>query len=442
MSVLNNIKIELIIFLLIAICIFIFPNIDINIHNSFSKNEYINDVNLKLFFENITEIGNSIWFFGISIIFIIFIFLDKQIKFINLDRWNIKFNFFVSLITYLLIAGFFTQLFKHIFGRSRPNHTNFEEGIIFNFFNADASFHSFPSGHSSTIFMVCFILCAVMPKLKYFLYFFSILIALSRVIVGAHFFTDIIGGALLSLIVFKILNSLYFFKYNIHNFKEIIFTEYVSYKNILLCLIIFGLFLTVGSSLDVVVSQLFYLGNSQFYLQSFDYITLFFRDILLPGILIYLLIVPLLGKYLNVKNLYFGHSFKTKEILLLWSSQFIIVLIFINLILKNLWGRSRPGEILEFGGEYVFTPWYRYSDICASNCSFVSGDSSVGFSIVVLYFITKNSFFLYASLTLGFSLGIIRIMEGGHFLSDILFSGIIVMILNFFIFRYFKNNYE
>ena len=74
MSVLNNIKIELIIFILITICIFIFPNIDINIHNSFSKNEYINDVNLKLFFEDITEIGNSIWFFGISIIGFLTIF--------------------------------------------------------------------------------------------------------------------------------------------------------------------------------------------------------------------------------------------------------------------------------------------------------------------------------------------------------------------------------
>ena len=442
MIVLNNIRVELVVFLLITIGIFIFPGIDISIHDYFVKNEYFNDVNVKLFFKNITEIGNSIWFFGISIVCIIFIFLNKNLGFINFNRWKPKFNFYFSFITYLLVAGFFTQLFKHIFGRSRPNHTNFEDGIFFNFFNTESSFHSFPSGHSSTIFMVCFILCCILPKLKYFFYFFSILIALSRVVVGAHFFTDIIAGALLSLIVFKILNNFYFIRYNNQNFKEIIFSEHVFFKNTLLCLIFFGLFLTVGSSLDLVVSQLFYLGDSQFYLQSFDYITLFFRDILLPSILIYMLIIPLLGKYLNLKYLYFGHSFKIKEILLVWSSQFITILIFINLILKNLWGRSRPGETLEFGGDNIFTPWYKYSDICVSNCSFVSGDSSVGFSLVVLYFITKNSLFLYASLVLGFSLGLIRIMEGGHYLSDVLFSGIIIMILNFFIFKLFKKNYE
>ena len=52
-------------------------------------------------------------------------------------------------------------------------------------------------------------------------------------------------------------------------------------------------------------------------------------------------------------------------------------------------------------------------------CSFVSGDASVGFSIIVLYFITKKVLFLYLSLISGILLGFVRIIAGGHFLSDI-----------------------
>ena len=107
-----------------------------------------------------------------------------------------------------------------------------------------------------------------------------------------------------------------------------------------------------------------------------------------------------------------------------------------------MWGRARPGDILELGGKEVFTPWFEFSNACNSNCSFVSGDASVGFSIIILYFITKNSYFAYLSIGCGFLLGFIRIIAGGHFLSDILFAGLFVVLLNLIIFRFFQKYYE
>ena len=107
-----------------------------------------------------------------------------------------------------MVVGVVTQVLKHIVGRPRPNHTNFEDSFGFNFFTFDSNFHSFPSGHSSTIFIICFILVATFPKLKYFFYFLASVIALSRVVVGAHFFTDIVAGAILALISFKIINKI------------------------------------------------------------------------------------------------------------------------------------------------------------------------------------------------------------------------------------------
>ena len=109
-----------------------------------------------------------------------------------------------------------------------------------------------------------------------------------------------------------------------------------------------------------------------------------------------------------------------------------------NILLKDMWGRARPNDIIEFGGKDVFTPWYKFGDSCVSNCSFVSGDASVGFALIVFYFITKKNIFIYLSILFGTSLGFIRIIAGGHFFSDVVFSQIIVtgiMFSSFFIYK-------
>ena len=126
---------------------------------------------------------------------------------------------------------------------------------------------------------------------------------------------------------------------------------------------------------------------------------------------------------------------------MLWGSQIIGVLIFVNLILKNLWGRARPNDILQLGGKETFSPWFEISNACETNCSFVSGDASVGFSIIILYLITKKIIFLYASAFAGLVLGLIRIMAGGHFLSDVFFAGFLIVILNIVLFELYKKYY-
>ena len=60
------------------------------------------------------------------------------------------------------------------------------------------------------------------------------------------------------------------------------------------------------------------------------------------------------------------------------------------MLLKGFWGRARPNDILELGGNDNFSAWFQYSDACNANCSFVSGDASVGFALIAMYFITKG----------------------------------------------------
>lgn len=105
-------------------------------------------------------------------------------------------------------------------------------------------------------------------------------------------------------------------------------------------------------------------------------------------------------------------------------------------------GRARPGDILQLGGKENFTPWFQISDACTSNCSFVSGDASVGFSLIAFYFLTKRIVYFWASLFFGFGIGLVRIMEGGHFVSDIVMAAILLYLSYYFQMKYYFNKYD
>ena len=150
------------------------------------------------------------------------------------------------------------------------------------------------------------------------------------------------------------------------------------------------------------------------------------RRFALPLLVICILLIPIILRFSNYfKKKFYYLLIDTKDILYIWLSAIIISFI-VNSVLKNGWGRARPNDVILFDGEKNFTSWIKYSNECFNNCSFVSGDSSVGFFIVCLYFITKKVYFFYISIFLGLFFGLIRIAAGAHFLSDVLMSFIVV----------------
>lgn len=96
----------------------------------------------------------------------------------------------------------------------------------------------------------------------------------------------------------------------------------------------------------------------------------------------------------------------------------------VNVILKdNSVGRPRPQHIQQFGGERVFAPVFHYSGACAKNCSFVSGHAAIGFYLMAIAWARQRRIWLAYGLTLGALVGFVRILQGGHFLSDVVFAG-------------------
>jgi lipid A 4'-phosphatase len=100
----------------------------------------------------------------------------------------------------------------------------------------------------------------------------------------------------------------------------------------------------------------------------------------------------------------------------------------VNTVFKDHWGRARPSQIVEFGGSKQFTRAAIPSSQCEKNCSFVSGHASVGFYFLALAFVLprQRSLWLVFGTTLGLGIGLVRIMQGVHFFSDVVFCGIVV----------------
>ena len=113
-----------------------------------------------------------------------------------------------------------------------------------------------------------------------------------------------------------------------------------------------------------------------------------------------------------------------------------------NSTLKDHWGRPRPMQISEFGGPAAFKPALDRSGGCEKNCSFVSGEASstfaLGFALAMLAR-RRRAYGMAAAVAAGNLVGLIRIGEGGHFFSDVIFAAVFmaldVAIMHWLLFR-------
>ena len=101
----------------------------------------------------------------------------------------------------------------------------------------------------------------------------------------------------------------------------------------------------------------------------------------------------------------------------------------VNGVLKETWGRPRPHEVQPFGGALSFVPALVPSNLCSHNCSFVSGHAASGFALIGLGVFAapaRRRYWVGVGLVAGFIVGLGRVMQGGHFASDIVFSGLVM----------------
>lgn len=90
------------------------------------------------------------------------------------------------------LTGLIATTLKRLIGRVRPSARG---PFAFEPFSWRPDYASLPSGHTVTAFSVLVALGFLLPRLRPILWVYAVTIALSRVVVSAHFPSDVIAGA-------------------------------------------------------------------------------------------------------------------------------------------------------------------------------------------------------------------------------------------------------
>lgn len=152
--------------------------LDQDIRDHVQDNIYVGDTNFSEFLYSVGDpknilliyIGNLIWSRIID---------DNYLE--NISYYSIQ---------SLLVTQVFTQLLKNIVNRDRPR---FSKNDPF----SNTGGESFVSGHAAGTWSIMTINAKRYPKSRYLSYSFASLVSVSRIYQDAHWFSDVLAGALL-----------------------------------------------------------------------------------------------------------------------------------------------------------------------------------------------------------------------------------------------------
>lgn len=113
-----------------------------------------------------------------------------------------KLGFFFACVT---VSGIATDLIKPIPGRARPVMLQQENLYGFHPMTFHATWNAMPSGHATTAFALAFALSYLAPRGRILWWFIALALAVSRIVVNAHYLSDVLAGGCVACATFYML---------------------------------------------------------------------------------------------------------------------------------------------------------------------------------------------------------------------------------------------
>ena len=156
---------------------------------------------LHSFFDAITDYGKSAWFlWPLGILFLLLAALPPVASPVQqrvLAAIMVRVGF---LFTAIAIPGLFDTIIKRLIGRARPFVGGPLDPTLFHLFVWRPDYASLPSGHATNVFAVLVAFSSLWPRTRTYVLIYAVLIILSRVVVTAHYPTDVLAGAVVGTV--------------------------------------------------------------------------------------------------------------------------------------------------------------------------------------------------------------------------------------------------
>lgn len=143
-------------------------------------------------------------------------------------------------------------------------------------------------------------------------------------------------------------------------------------------------------------------------------------------------LIGIIWMYGRINNCRWLWGIDTKFMLMTTGTMAIGPFLIVNFIFKSFWGRARPFDIVEFGGDKLFSRPLEISNQCSWDCSFMSGHTAVSFWVLSLALLAPKKYRLaavLAAIVAGCAAAWSRLYQGYHFLSDVVFAAFVTTLV-------------
>lgn len=191
----------------------------------------------------------------------------------------------------------------------------------------------------------------------------------------------------------------------------------------LLVLVVLTLMFRV-TDLDLTIEHFFYVPGAGWVYNDLAVCSLLYRYGTVPAFVLFCSSIVVLAVSFWNKN---ASPYRIKALF------FVLLMVLgpglvVNVVFKDYWGRPRPRQVEDLGGKERPLKVLVKGE-AGKGKSFPSGHASMGFYLFAPYFVFRRSSrklagaFLLTGLSCGLLMGVVRMAQGGHFASDVVWAG-------------------